>query len=1226
MIEIDLNSIAKHPKLPFIYLPELDLKILIDSGASNSVINRTPAFEKFAAYLFKKPFALTGLTRTIQANDNIWFPLFYELGIDDFIHIHVVDWHKRFDALVGSDDLKKLGAIIDYSSNTLKIGNLEIPFLFEYNSPTVTPQPVSVHNVIKIPVTIESGDVLFPETSITPHVSIPESITTACDGYCLFPLEQDINIDVCFTERIPVTPLWHIEMQNPPNLNEKANISNLLRTTHLNVEEKHAITDLCKKYHDIFYNEHSDLSFSNTVKHHIRTTDDTPVYVKPFRHPYFMRNEIQSQIQKLLDNKIIRPSVSPYSSPVWVVPKKADASGKKKFRLVIDYRKLNEKTIEDKYPIPRIEEILDNLGKCSYFTTLDLAQGFHQIEMDPGSIEKTAFSVHTGHYEYLRMPFGLKNAPSSFQRVMDNVFREFNNKFLFVYMDDIFVFSKSLNEHLQHLSSVFKKIRSYNLKIQLDKSEFLRKEVEFLGHLITPQGIKPNPSKISAIENFPVPRTTKEIKSFLGLVGYYRRFISNFAHIVAPLTKCLRKGSKININDTDFIHSFHKCKEVLTNSPVLAYPDFFKPFKLTTDASNVALGSVLTQGNHPIAFYSRTLNSAERNYSTIEKELLAILDSVKHFRPYLFGKKFTVETDHNALTWLYKIKEPNSKLIRWKLKLEEFDFDIIHKKGKENAVADALSRVEINNQEDNENDNISTSPNIDELPDLSDLDNYLHADIVNELLNDAESAVNANPDQIAPQLENETIETIHSTNDDNGKCIPITERSVNSFKNRIIFKLGDCNKSKFTKPFNRPTHIVTLSSDNIENNLAPLIRDIFVPSSVYCVYFVNDEIRQPFLNFCKTTFNSFIKIFISNIYCKDVIDVDSQNDIIGEYHDSNHNGITETVNHFRTKFFWPNLKDTVTRIINNCETCLKSKYERHPYNPKFSGPLLAKRPFETLHIDTFSFQSSKFLTIIDLFSRYAQAYLIKDGTSLSVLSKLRHFFAHHNVPQKIVCDSGKEFQNRTFSEFCKLNKIELHYTTVNNPNSNSPVERLHSTLIEKLRTLQIKNPRELPSNLMISAILIYNQSIHSSTGYSPFDLLYGPYERLIEFDLDMTVFETYNQKRKQEILPFYDQVYSKNKSKAEGILAKRNLNRDDPPDFSNLNVYIERNRPRKIDPPFEKLTITNQDDTKLTGITTKGRSTTANVRKVKRLRKIVSSLQDMDSPADPQPGPSGLAN
>ena len=998
----------------------------------------------------------------------------------------------------------------------------------------------------------------------------------------------------------------------------------------MNQEERNVVIPLCKNYSDIFYNDKSDLTFTNAVKHNIRLTDETPVYAKSYRYPYAMKDEIQKQIKKLLDNKIIRPSISPYSAPVWIVPKKIDASGEKKFRMVVDYRKLNEKTVTEKYPVPRIDEILDNLGKCVYFSTIDLAQGFHQIEMDPNSIQKTAFSVDNGHYEYLRMPFGLKNAPCTFQRVVDNIFREYLNRFCFVYMDDIICFSKSLEEHRQHLKLIFEKLREFNLKAQIDKCEFFRKDVEFLGHTVTPHGIKPNPSKLIAIEKYPIPKTTKEIKSFLGLIGYYRRFISNYAKIVFPLTKCLKKDAKINPNDEDYISAFQTCKDLLINSPILSYPDFTKPFKLTTDASNVAIGSVLSQNNKPIAFYSRTLNSAERNYSTIEKELLAILDSTKHFRPYLYGRHFTIETDHNPLVWLYKIKEPNSRLIRWRLKLDEFDFKIIYKKGKENVVADALSRVEINNNEDDENeeiDLISLIPNIDESPGISneELDRILENQVLD---NQAFQEIVADIEQVPPD-NSETIETVHSTQEDDGKAIPISERSVNSFPNRMIFKLGDSYRTKILKTFNKNTIVITLNRQLIEENLKEAIHDLFQPDRVYGIFFVNDEIRKPFIDLFKNVFNTSVKVYISNIYCKDIEDKEIQTTVVNEYHDANHNGISETVNQLKNRYFWPNMKETVTKIINSCETCLRSKYERHPYNPKFSGPLLAKRPLEVLHIDTFGFQGSKFLTIIDLFSRYAQAYLIKDGTALTVLNKLRHYFSHHNVPTKIVCDEGREFKNKTFSEFCKLHKIELHYTTVNNPRSNSPIERLHSTLTEKLRILNIKNPKELPANLMISAILIYNQSIHSSTGFTPFHLIYGPYERNIEFDLDMTILEQYNERRRQELIPFYDHVYRKNKEKAERILDKRNTNKDLPPDVTNKEVYVERNRPRKTDPPFEKITVTEQDENKITGLTTKNRSTTANIQKIKRLRKNANDAIDKTvgnptpDPDPEEPGPSG---
>ncbi|GBP15563.1 Retrovirus-related Pol polyprotein from transposon 17.6 [Eumeta japonica] len=316
--------------------------------------------------------------------------------------------------------------------------------------------------------------------------------------------------------------------------------------------------------------------------------------------------------------------------------------------------------------------------------------------MEPKDIPKTAFSVEGGHYEFIRMPFGLKNAPSTFQRVMDNVLRELVGRICLVYLDDIIIFATSLQEHINNLELVFERLRNSNFKIQLDKSEFLRKEIEFLGHIVSTEGIKPNPEKISAVKEFPIPRTPKQLKSFLGLLGYYRKFIPNFAKITKPLTACLKKGNEIKLTE-DYRKTFEMCKNLLCNDPLLQYPDFSKDFILTTDASNYALGAILSQGqigsDKPICYASRTLSSTETNYSTIEKELLAIVWATKYFRPYLFGHKFKIVTDHRPLTWIMGLKEPNSKLVRWRLRLEEFDYEIVYKKGVQNSNADALSRI-----------------------------------------------------------------------------------------------------------------------------------------------------------------------------------------------------------------------------------------------------------------------------------------------------------------------------------------------------------------------------------------------------------------------------------------------------------------------------------------------------------------------------------------------------
>lgn len=350
-----------------------------------------------------------------------------------------------------------------------------------------------------------------------------------------------------------------------------------------------------------------------------------------------------------------------------------------------------------------------------YYTTLDLASGFHQVKMHPGSIPKTAFNTDRGHFEFIRMPFGLKNAPATFQRLMNYVLRDYINKICLVYLDDVIILGTSLQEHCENIRKVFQKLLEYNLKIQLDKSEFMRKEVAYLGHVVTQDGIKPNPDKIAAVKNFPIPKTPKEIKQFLGLLGYYRKFVPNFAKLTKPLTNCLKKGNVVDFERQDYIKSFDECKNLLINSPILQYPNFDQEFTLTTDASNYALGAVLSQQinnkDMPIAYASRTLNTHEINYSTTEKELLGIVWAVKYFRPYLYGKKFKIKTDHRPLTWLMSLKDPNSKLMRWRIKLDEYDYEIEYKKGTLNSNADALSRIRPNFQLISTDDDIFEKPN-----------------------------------------------------------------------------------------------------------------------------------------------------------------------------------------------------------------------------------------------------------------------------------------------------------------------------------------------------------------------------------------------------------------------------------------------------------------------------------------------------------------------------------
>ena len=638
-------------ELPFIKINNPPLRFLIDTGSSHSFINPEIARKYFSKYIEKEQFSVTTSLQTSHHTECCNIPIFPYFNFPNKnlkIKYYLYKFHEYFDGLIGIDLIKYLKGRLDFNNDRLITENVSIPIYYNKTKKTICEEKIDpqTRKLIKIPVNVLNGEILVPPIQIQ-NCKSEECITKAKNNLAIIEMTNLSSKPVIlnFTQPIQVErfdktnfKIYNMEIDNYEN-KKRLNFNNI-RTEHLNNEERSQLLKLCGEYSNIFYKENTDLTFTHNVKHKIRTVDEDPIYTRSYRYPFIHKPEIEKQISDMLKQKIIQASDSPWSSPVWLVPKKMDATQEKKWRLVIDFRKLNAKTTDDKYPIPNITDILDKLGRCQYFTTLDLKNGFYQIEMDPKDIKKTAFSVEGGHYEFLRMPMGLKNAPSTFQRTMDVVLQGLQNKICLVYLDDIIVFSTSLQEHLVRLKQVFQRLLEANFKIQLDKSEFLKKEVSYLGHVVTSDGIKPNPDKIAAIKSYPLPTTTKEIKSFLGLLGYYRRFIKNFAHITKPLTDCLKKHAKI-IHDERFKNCFELCKNLLMNEPILQFPDFNEKFNLTTDASNLALGAVLSQGpiskDKPVAYASRTLSDHEKNYSTIEKELLAIYWATKHFRRYLYG-------------------------------------------------------------------------------------------------------------------------------------------------------------------------------------------------------------------------------------------------------------------------------------------------------------------------------------------------------------------------------------------------------------------------------------------------------------------------------------------------------------------------------------------------------------------------------------------------------------
>jgi transposase InsO family protein len=459
---------------------------------------------------------------------------------------------------------------------------------------------------------------------------------------------------------------------------------------HLDTESNRSLDVLLRQNEDVFSQHETDIGRITIARHHITTVPHPPITLRPYRRPQHEYDEINKQIEELKKMNLVKDSVSPWAFPVVLQPKKDGSQ-----RLCVDYRKLNSITIDDKMPLPHIHEVIDRLQGAKYFTTLDIAWGYWHVEMDPKSTAKTAFVTNQGHYEWLVMPFGLKNAPATFQRIIQAALSDLLYKGAINYLDDIIIYSATFEEHISLLQEAFKRLRQHNIKLKLSKCYFVKPEVEYLGHIISFNTVKPSPRKIEAVKQFPMPKTVREVRRFLGLTGYYRRFINHFSIIAKPLSDLTKKSIPFHWSH-DQQTAFETLRDAIIQTPVIAMFDPDKQCSIFTDASKIGIGAILTQkdeqnNDRVIAYYSKRLNPTQENYSASELECLAVVEAVEHFDNYLH-QPFKIITDHSALKWLLNFKNPKSRLFRWSIRLSTKNFEIIHRSGSKQQHVDALSR------------------------------------------------------------------------------------------------------------------------------------------------------------------------------------------------------------------------------------------------------------------------------------------------------------------------------------------------------------------------------------------------------------------------------------------------------------------------------------------------------------------------------------------------------
>ena len=917
--------------------------------------------------------------------------------------------------------------------------------------------------------------------------------------------------------------------------NQYSDIQVNIDNDSLSPDQTDALKALIQENSHVFAQSKSDVGRTNVVTHSIDIEPgQRPRRSAPFRANPAEREIIKQEIDACLESGVIRPSKSAWSSPV-VLVKKPD--GTKRF--CIDYRKLNSITKSDVYPLPRIADVLDTLGtaKPHFFSTLDLQSGYWQLEMDETSKEYTAFTTHYGLFEYNRLPFGLKNAPGTFQRCMESILGSLNWRQCLVYLDDVIIFSCTFQEHLTHLQEVFQCISGAGLKLKPSKCHFAKSEVKYLGHIVSKEGIAPCPDKCQAVREFPIPTDTKSLRGFLGLANYYRKFVKGFSQIAAPLNNLLRKDVPFVWTD-DCETAFQRLRDVLCSPPILAYPDFTQPFILTTDASNSAVGAILGQiqdGKERVIQYAgRSMNVHEKQYSITEKEGLAIIYGLKTFDPYLRNSKFTIITDHQALKYIFHEKEnTGSRVARWAMALQQYDYVVVHRAGRVNENADALSRRHYSQEGEDSlippawNNMLviqtrsrtkcqqNSSP-----PDSSDPPMPTTT---------VPSDIPKSPTQISVQQDDSTDEM---TDDD-------SDVEQSPIRSCPLDKLKELQNSD---PMCRPI-IEFLKSGNLPTD-PKMARKVAVEAENYAIL---NGILYHFW------FSDGAQKRKDRCFQQVVVPAKLREEVLAAMHDevtACHQGFTRTLLSVKCRFYWNSMAYDIENWIKSCRTCSS----RNRPGKATKAPMVLREvesPFDTIVIDLVGplKKSSKgnkwILTVEDYLSKWPEAIPLPDSKAHTIaVALLDHVIARHSAPRVILSDRGQNFLSSVVRELCNLFDTRKVHSSAYRPQTQGLVERWHSTLYQMLSKYVSTDQSDWDELLPMCLFAYRTTHCTESTELSPFQIIYGrepklPIERMLTPPQDLSSSVQEHVEKVMAKVRLYQTIANENAAKHHAKMKER---------------------------------------------------------------------------------------
>ncbi len=776
------------------------------------------------------------------------------------------------------------------------------------------------------------------------------------------------------------------------------------------------------------------------------TIPEMPGATPQFKHPYRLSpaevQEVEKQIKELLKQGLIEPSNSPYGAPIIFVKKKDGT-----LRMCCDWRRLNAQTVKSRYPLPRIDELLDALQGAQIFSSLDLQSGYHQILIHPEDAPKTAFTTPFGHYQWRVMSFGLCNAPAIFQQTMNKILAPLLRKGVLVYMDDILIYAKTREEHAQILGHVLDLLHQSNLYVKLSKCDFEKSELKFLGHIVGREGIKVDPAKTQVVADWPTPTCIKDVRSFLGLANYFRKFVQGYSTLVEPLTNLTRKELVWN-NQTwspACEQAFQGVKTALTHAPVLAMPDPAEgSYEVICDASLVGTGAVLTQAGKPIAYESTKFSDVEYRWTTTEQELWAVVHALKTWRCYLEGVPFKVVTDHNPLVHLHTQSNLTRKQARWSQYLQQFDFTWEYRPGRTN-VADPLSRIP----------------------------------------------------QVKPAVLNAiTLKTL-------------TERRTRSQTGALTTPTAPEAATRGTKRKRSQSADRLPREMPAQEAPPPPAAQSDLLAKVQEGYGSDPWFAEP-SNISSARLHQVNGLWHTDNNQVAVPDVPNlRQEILFELHDapySGHPGVAKTKQAVKNLYWWPKMAKEIQEYVHTCASCQRNK----PLNEKPAGVLhplpIPTDKWESVSMD-FITQLPKasgpipydaIVVFVDRLTKMVRIAPTTSDVSAKGTAQLLfdHVFRHHGVPKSLITDRGSVFTSQVFKEFTTLVGTQHKLSTAYHPQSDGQTERTNQTLETMLRHYVGGREHGEWHTCLAAAEFAINTAYTPSIGTTPFRLNYGRDPRL----------------------------------------------------------------------------------------------------------------------------------